>query len=249
MTGHCIDCKEEVFKDESGRMPKRCRECSLVRQRAAEKRSRAKKALAAGKAPPKAKTSVWSKSVVEQLRFMVAAAWTAAAIGKELGVTRSAVLGKCHRIGLSCAGDTKSKAQMGVLKKRFAKSMKLRVATKPDKAKAKITFDAALQEMEAQPDVGRVKLLDLEEASCRWPIGDPQSPDFAFCGEHRGMGSSYCTKHMIRAHRPPVVAIIPHRIVARAENLAAGGQTQDARTHAAQTSSEPSHASNLEEVE
>jgi GcrA cell cycle regulator len=249
MTGHCIDCKEEVFKDESGRMPKRCRACSLVRQRASEKRSRDKKAIAAGKNPSAAKSSVWTVRVVERLREMVAAAWTAAAIGKEIGVTRSAVLGKCHRIGLSCAGDTKSKAQMGVLKKRFAKSMKLRVATKPDKAKAKITFDAALQEMEAQPDVGRVKLLDLEPHHCRWPVGSPDSPSFAFCGEHRGMGSSYCKNHMIRAHRPPVVAIIPHRIVARAENFAAGGQTQDARTHATQTSFEPSHASNLEEVD
>lgn len=44
-----------------------------------------------------------------------------------------------------------------------------------------------------------VPLLKLEHHHCRWPIGDPKSPDFGFCGDYRVPGRSYCAVHVKRA--------------------------------------------------
>ena len=48
----------------------------------------------------------------------------------------------------------------------------------------------------------RIKLLDLKECMCRWPIGDPRSADFYFCGRQKQAGSSYCEHHSRIAIRP-----------------------------------------------
>jgi GcrA cell cycle regulator len=48
----------------------------------------------------------------------------------------------------------------------------------------------------------RVKLLDLKECMCRWPIGDPKSADFHFCGRQKATGSSFCEHHSRIAFRP-----------------------------------------------
>ncbi len=54
----------------------------------------------------------------------------------------------------------------------------------------------ALPAIEATiPTALRVNLLDLKECMCRWPIGDPQSRDFHFCGRQKTAGSSYCEHH------------------------------------------------------
>lgn len=45
-------------------------------------------------------------------------------------------------------------------------------------------------------------LATLESNECRWPIGDPQSPDFHFCGELRGNGQTYCATHAAQASTP-----------------------------------------------
>lgn len=44
-----------------------------------------------------------------------------------------------------------------------------------------------------------VKLVELSEHHCRWPIGDPRDPGFAFCGAHHTLGSSYCEYHKQKA--------------------------------------------------
>jgi GcrA cell cycle regulator len=55
----------------------------------------------------------------------------------------------------------------------------------------------------AAKKVGKPKtLLDLEPHDCRWPIGEPRSPDFHFCGEQQAAGRSYCAHHWGMAFQP-----------------------------------------------
>ncbi|MGY6645371.1 MAG: GcrA family cell cycle regulator [Salinarimonas sp.] len=48
----------------------------------------------------------------------------------------------------------------------------------------------------------RVTIMDLREGMCRWPIGDPTSPDFHFCGARSEIGSPYCEHHAQIAYQP-----------------------------------------------
>jgi len=58
----------------------------------------------------------------------------------------------------------------------------------------------------AEAEVGemrRVRLEDIREFACRWPLGDPRSGDFAYCGLKPAKGHSYCAGHCRMAYRPP----------------------------------------------
>ena len=50
------------------------------------------------------------------------------------------------------------------------------------------------------PEDQRLTLLQLNEHTCKWPIGDPLSPDFYFCGQHSDDGRPYCDFHSRRAY-------------------------------------------------
>jgi GcrA cell cycle regulator len=50
------------------------------------------------------------------------------------------------------------------------------------------------------PENQRLSLLDLTEKTCKWPIGDPLTPDFYFCGQHSGEATPYCEFHAKRAY-------------------------------------------------
>jgi len=50
----------------------------------------------------------------------------------------------------------------------------------------------------------RLSLLELNEATCHWPIGDPLSPDFFFCGGKVLTGLPYCAQHARVGYQPPV---------------------------------------------
>ena len=46
----------------------------------------------------------------------------------------------------------------------------------------------------------RLSLLELNEHTCKWPIGDPLTPDFYFCGQHSEENKPYCDFHSRRAY-------------------------------------------------
>jgi GcrA cell cycle regulator len=49
----------------------------------------------------------------------------------------------------------------------------------------------------------RLRLEEMRELACRWPLGDPASGDFAYCGLTPAKGRSYCAGHCRLAYRPP----------------------------------------------
>ena len=186
----------------------------------------------------------WTDERVELLKKMWAEGQSASQIAKELGgVTRNAVIGKVHRLGLSPAAPPAKEA-------KIIKETKGRPAPQPeaeleDDAPAKrapvdIDMDEDMDEAETRPvpsparkaivpagqplppqpsaneispealakvseiekKAKRLTLMELTERTCKWPVGDPATPDFWFCGLPVQQGKPYCEAHVGVAFQP-----------------------------------------------
>lgn len=151
----------------------------------------------------------WSDDRVEQLKKLWEAGLSASQIAAELGnVTRNAVIGKVHRLGLSGRAKSPSSAAPRPRKARPAQHM-MRVSRPISRGNTAL---AQAFEVEAEPDPvtydnvvpmsQRLSLLELNEATCHWPVGDPSSPDFFFCGGRTLSGLPYCAQHSRVAYQP-----------------------------------------------
>ncbi len=154
----------------------------------------------------------WNDERVELLKKLWAEGLSASQIAGRIGsVTRNAVIGKVHRLGLSGRATT-TRMKSHRPRTRTVVAAK-RPAAKPRFANVGNTALRALYQ-EAEPYVAPVEELvipmaerrsiqTLEECSCRWPIGDPQEADFHFCGKTKVAGLPYCEFHARRAFQPP----------------------------------------------
>jgi GcrA cell cycle regulator len=158
----------------------------------------------------------WNDERVELLKKLWAEGLSASQIAGRLGgVTRNAVIGKVHRLGLSGRATT---SRMKSLRPRpRANALTAANAKRPVKSRFGSVGNStvrALYQPEAEPYVSPVEELvipmaerksiqSLSECSCRWPIGDPQLADFHFCGKDKVMGLPYCEFHARRAFQPP----------------------------------------------
>jgi GcrA cell cycle regulator len=156
----------------------------------------------------------WTDERVEQLKKLWAEGLSASQIAGRLGgVTRNAVIGKVHRLGLSGRATTSrmkshrarprsvsTNTAKRAVKSRFGTvgNPALRALYHPD-AEA---YVPPAEELEI-PLAERKTIQMLTETSCRWPIGDPQTPDFHFCNRSKVPGLSYCEHHARRAYQPP----------------------------------------------
>ncbi|MDD1534594.1 MULTISPECIES: GcrA family cell cycle regulator [unclassified Bradyrhizobium] len=127
------------------------------------------------------------------------AAEVAAAIG---GVSRNAVIGKIHRSGLSEANRKRSRAAGQARARRregTAETAGSRRSVKLPK-EALPPPDVIDQQI---PIEQRRTLAQLDSACCHWPVGDPQGPDFFFCGAAKANdeGIPYCPSHMVRSQQ------------------------------------------------
>lgn len=168
--------------------------------------------------PRDAHELIWSDDRVEQLKKLWEAGLSASQIAAELGnVTRNAVIGKVHRLGLSGRAKSPSSAAP---RQRKARPLRTNPFVPPPKVKTRGNPAlASALEVELEPDPiiydnviptnQRVSLLELNEANCHWPIGDPETEDFFFCGSKcmGGMLSKespmpYCAYHARIAYQP-----------------------------------------------
>src|SRR5271163_3525921 len=147
----------------------------------------------------------WTDDRVEQLKKLWEGGLSASQIAAELGnVTRNAVIGKVHRLGLSGRAKSPSSAAPRPRKARPAQHM-MRVSRGN-------TALAHAFEVEMEPDPiaydnvvpmsQRLSLLELNEATCHWPIGDPSSSEFFFCGGKALASLPYCAHHSRVAYQP-----------------------------------------------
>jgi GcrA cell cycle regulator len=148
----------------------------------------------------------WTDERVELLKKLWADGLSASQIAGQLGgVTRNAVIGKVHRLGLS--GRAKSLSSSAP---RPRKPRPLSHSMRPRLRYSGNTALAASPEMEADLDplanivpMGpRVSILELSEATCHWPIGDPGTDGFAYCGTRSKLNNPYCPYHARLAYQP-----------------------------------------------
>lgn len=143
----------------------------------------------------------WTDDRVEELKKLWAEGLSASQIAKKIGgVTRNAVIGKVHRLGLS------GRAAPSRPSSRPARAPKPRVAA-PVKAKAPVVRKIMEPAIEAPaperlPNGEFATVLTLKDSMCKWPIGDPSSGDFRFCGHRSKAGDAYCEAHAQIAYQP-----------------------------------------------
>ncbi|MGB9175087.1 MAG: GcrA family cell cycle regulator, partial [Bradyrhizobium sp.] len=123
-------------------------------------------------------------------------------------VTRNAVIGKVHRLGLSGRAKSPSSAAPRPRKARAPQHM-MRVSRPASRGNTAL---AHAFEVELEPDPiaydnvvpmsQRLSLLELNEATCHWPVGDPSSAEFFFCGGKALPSLPYCAHHSRIAYQP-----------------------------------------------
>jgi GcrA cell cycle regulator len=149
----------------------------------------------------------WTPERVEQLRNYVVNGLTCSQIAAQIGVSRNAVIGKIHRLGLSPGrppGGSARSCPPRARHPRAAGQRRLLQLMWSDGAVAPGAA-AALAPVESREPCS---LLDLEHGKCRWPLADDgrnagADADVMFCGNPAIEGLSYCAGHARMAYRVP----------------------------------------------
>ncbi|MDQ2089942.1 GcrA family cell cycle regulator [Marimonas arenosa] len=179
----------------------------------------------------------WTDERVELLKKMWGEGQSASQIAKELGgVTRNAVIGKVHRLGLSnraSGGKAEAKAKPAAKADPKPRASRAKAAKPAQESAAKTEAEAkpapmparkqiipAGQPLPPQPSANEISpealakvseiekkakklsLMELTERTCKWPVGDPATEDFWFCGLPVKAGKPYCEAHVGVAFQP-----------------------------------------------
>ncbi|MGB5093831.1 MAG: GcrA family cell cycle regulator [Parvibaculum sp.] len=153
---------------------------------------------------------MWTDERVELLKKLWADGLSASQVAKQLGgVTRNAVIGKVHRLGLSGRATPSRPARP---RQNAPRTL---VRSRPDPLTLQDAGEDAPNDMpvitredrlesqtrEFAPAL-RATVLTLTEHTCKWPIGDPGQPGFHFCGHSADSGVPYCPDHARLAYQP-----------------------------------------------
>ena len=152
----------------------------------------------------------WTDDRVDLLKKLWAEGLSASQIAGRLGsVSRNAVIGKVHRLGLSGRATTSRmkshRPRQRMASKRMAKSRYATIGNPALRALYNAETNVYLPPTEELviPVAERKSIQTLTEVTCRWPIGDPQHTEFHFCGKNKVPGLPYCEFHARRAFQPP----------------------------------------------
>lgn len=144
----------------------------------------------------------WTDERIAQLKAGWEGGMTASQIAEQLGegVTRNAVIGKAHRLGLESrpspvkAGE---EAEAAVTTPVAAPAPAPVAAPAP----APVAARPAAKKPVRSGKAAKTSLLDLNEKICKWPLGHPGDADFHFCGKPSQAGFPYCTEHCLVAYQ------------------------------------------------
>ncbi len=155
----------------------------------------------------------WTEERVTALKKLWAEGHSASQIAKQLGgVTRNAVIGKVHRLGLSGrttpSRPVKRPPRLARPKPKFSADGSV-IQAAPAAALRADAADPAAERLPAAVSLPPLQLetgapatiLTLRDSMCKWPIGDPADPNFAFCGRKAECGP-YCAEHAKIAFQP-----------------------------------------------
>jgi GcrA cell cycle regulator len=144
----------------------------------------------------------WTDERVETLKKLWLDGLSASQIAKQLGgVTRNAVIGKVHRLGLS-GRATPSQPQRPTFKAPRAPRPAIAAAPAPRRAIEPATPTQLPAPILSAEEPGTATVLTLGAHMCKWPIGDPASDSFTFCGRRSDREGPYCSEHARVAYQP-----------------------------------------------
>jgi len=138
----------------------------------------------------------WNEEKVEKLKELWGKGSTASQIAEIIGgISRNAVIGKAHRLNLS----SKIKTRNASSSQNFDNNLEENSSKQRRGKKSK--FQSLIIEKDFEPENPK-KLEELDESSCKWPIGHPEEQSFYFCGRSSLKDFSYCKLHLLYAYQP-----------------------------------------------
>ena len=138
----------------------------------------------------------WTEEKVAKLKELWGNGNTASQIAEIIGgISRNAVIGKAHRLNLSA----KIKTRTATSNQNFENSLNEKNVKIKRNRKSK--FKSLIIEKDFEPENPK-QLEELDENSCKWPIGHPNEKSFYFCGRSSLKDFSYCKLHLLYAYQP-----------------------------------------------
>ena len=138
----------------------------------------------------------WTDEKVSKLKELWGKGNTASQIAEIIGgISRNAVIGKAHRLNLSA----KIKTRTATSNKNYENSID--GANSKSRRGRKSKFKSLIIEKDFEPENPK-QLEELDENSCKWPIGHPDEKSFYFCGRSSLKNFSYCKLHLLYAYQP-----------------------------------------------
>jgi GcrA cell cycle regulator len=124
------------------------------------------------------------------------------------GLTRNAVIGRMHRIGLKRVGSARTSTRFSYAKPKPKRKSQPGPKTGFAFGRGYVSEDVTPGPIDTTPlpsdppPSKRVSLSDLNVTTCRWPLGHPSDPDFGFCGAKPLFDCPYCAPHARVAYVP-----------------------------------------------